>query len=56
MSEAYTIVSSLDEFRAAREQFGYLVNKLQSEETAALEHGDVESLINEEGTEVLRSE
>lgn len=54
MSEAYTIVSSLDEFRAAREQFGYLVNKLQSEETAALEHGDVESLIDEEGTEVLR--
>ncbi len=34
MNEAYTIIHSLDEFQATREQFGHVVNKLQSEETS----------------------
>ncbi len=46
MNKAYTIIHSLDEFQAAREQFGYVVNKLQSEETSELEHGDVEAMID----------
>ncbi len=54
MNKAYTIIHSLDEFQAAREQFGYVVNKLQSEETSELEHGDVEAMIDKDGKEILR--
>ncbi len=54
MNAAYAIVPSLDEFKAAREQFGYLTSKLQSDETVRLEHGEVESLVNKDGTEILR--
>lgn len=34
---------SLEEFAAAREQFSYLVNRLQSEEMGRMEHGEVEA-------------
>ncbi len=54
MSKAYTIIHSLDEFQAAREQFGHVINKLQSAETRDLEHGDIESLIDKDGKEILR--
>jgi len=52
--KAYTKKQGFDEFAAAREQFDCLVMELQSERHEALEHGDVESLIEREGREVLR--
>ena len=44
----------LEEFAAAREQFGHLVNELQSEQRLGMEHGDVEQMISREGNELLR--
>ena len=37
MNEAYKIVTGLDEFTAAREHYGYIVQHLQSQETQHLE-------------------
>jgi hypothetical protein len=52
--KAYTKGQRFDEFAAAREQFDYMVMELRSEQQEALEHGDVESLIEREGRELLR--
>lgn len=51
---AYTIETGFDEFAAAREQFEKLTGELRSESTRTLEQGDVESLIEREGNELLR--
>jgi len=51
---AYTKVDGFDEFAAAREGFEHLVGELRSGCNAALEHGEAERLIEEEGREVLR--
>ncbi|MDZ7753006.1 MAG: ISKra4 family transposase [Gammaproteobacteria bacterium] len=51
---AYTKVDGFDEFAAAREGFEHLVGALCSADNEALEHGQVERLIEEEGREVLR--
>ena len=40
MAQAYTLIRGLGEFAAAREQFNYLVDRLQSKETAGMEHGE----------------
>jgi len=54
MGKEYTVVHGLEEFAAAREQFSYLVNRLQSEEMGRMEHGEVEASIAQEGNELLR--
>lgn len=54
MEQAYLISQGLEEFAAAREQFGRLVNELQSDSTLGMEHGDVEQTISREGNELLR--
>ena len=54
MSAAYKIVTGLDEFTAAREHYGHIVQHLQSQETRHLEHGAVEQFLWDEGTELLR--
>jgi hypothetical protein len=54
MSKAYEIVTGVDEFSAAREHYGFMVEHLQSEEGARLEHGGVEEFLSREGTELLR--
>ena len=54
MAQAYTLIRGLGEFAAAREQFTYLVDRLQSEETAEMEHGEIEELIRADGMELLR--
>ena len=54
MRQAYLIPQGLDEFAAAREQFGQLIEALGSEQNLALEHGDVEELIWQDGKELLR--
>ena len=54
MNRAYKIVTGLDEFTAAREQFGSLVQHLQAQETQHLEHGAIEQFLWHEGTELLR--
>lgn len=54
MWQAYTINRGLEEFTAAREQFAYWVSQLQSSEVLGMEHGEVEALISQEGTELLR--
>ena len=54
MKPAYIIGKDLDEFAAAKEQFSYLVNQLQCEPTVHMEHGEVEQVISQEGTELLR--
>ncbi|MDJ0863113.1 MAG: ISKra4 family transposase, partial [Gammaproteobacteria bacterium] len=52
--KAYTKEHPFDEFTAAKEQFDYVVGELQSESCETLEHGDVETLIEREGREILR--
>lgn len=54
MSQAYTIVASLDEFSAAREHYASIVKHLQSQEMGGVEHGAVEEYLWHEGTELLR--
>ena len=54
MAQAYTLIRGLGEFAAAREQFNYLVDRLQSKETAGMEHGEIEELIRADGMELLR--
>lgn len=54
MWRAYTINRDLEEFTAAREQFAYLVSQLQSSEVLGMAHGEIEALISQEGTELLR--
>jgi hypothetical protein len=54
MTQAYLIHQSLDEFAAAREQFGQLIEALRSEQNLELEHSDVEELIWQDGKELLR--
>src|SRR5512139_3563483 len=51
---AYTPETGFDEFAAAREQFEKLIGELRSESTRNAEHGEVESLIEREGNELLR--
>ncbi|MGH8711900.1 MAG: hypothetical protein ACREVA_11425 [Burkholderiales bacterium] len=54
MARAYTVIRSLEEFSAAREQFNVLVSRLQSEEMSRMEHGEVEATIAQDGNELLR--
>ena len=51
MSESYI---NLNEFAAAREQFEYLANNLESGEMTGWQHSDVEAWISTEGTELMR--
>jgi hypothetical protein len=54
MTQAYLIHQGLDEFAAARDQFGQLIEALQSEFNLEKEHGDIEALIWQDGKELLR--
>jgi hypothetical protein len=54
MKQTYLIRRSLEEFSAAREQFGQLIQALQSEHNLEREHGDIEALIWQDGQELLR--
>jgi hypothetical protein len=54
MTQAYLIYQGLDEFAAARDQFGQLIEALQSEPNLEKEHGDIEALIWQDGKELLR--
>ena len=54
MQQAYTGSDSLEAFAAAQEQFQALLRQLGSEASAGLAHGDIERLIETEGTELLR--
>ena len=40
MQPAYTLIQGLEEFTAAREQFGSLVDQLQSNQALRMEHRD----------------
>ncbi len=54
MPQAYTGTDSLEAFASAQEQFQALLAQLGSEASAGLAHGDLERLIETEGTELLR--
>ena len=54
MERVYPIKHEVDEFSPAVEQFIMLLDRLRSEETVRMEHGEVESLVDEDGTEILR--
>jgi hypothetical protein len=54
MKQAYLISQGLEEFAAAREQFGLLVSTLQSEAALQMQHAQLEEVISQEGTELLR--
>ena len=54
MEEAYRSERGLEEFSAAREQFESLVNQLHSDEVTLMEHGDIEAIVERDGTELLR--
>jgi hypothetical protein len=51
---AYIISKGLEEFAAAQEQFGCLMDQLQAEHMLRREHGEVEECISKAGTELLR--
>ncbi len=54
MDQTYPIMNEIAEFYPAVEQFALLLGRLQSKDTVALEHEEVENLISSDGTEVLR--
>jgi len=56
MNEIKVIQSSIEEsFQSAIDKFQALLDQLSSDLTQHLEHGDIESMIKKDGTEVLRS-
>ncbi len=52
MQPAYTSTESLEVFSAAEEQFQALLGQLGSAASAELAHGDIEQLIETQGTEL----
>lgn len=46
--------AAIEHYAPAREQFEHLLGRLMDEETQALRHGDVESLVKTQGGELLR--
>ena len=54
MAQAYTSIENLEAFAEAEEQFQALLAKLGSEATAELAHGEIERLLETQGTELLR--
>jgi hypothetical protein len=54
MKQAYIISRGAEEFAAAREQFAWIVDRLQSVAVLGMEHGEVEGLLSREGTELMR--
>jgi len=54
VEEEYRSEGGLEEFFAAREQFEAMVSQLRSAEAAILEHGDIEAIVDRDGTELLR--
>jgi hypothetical protein len=50
----YTNQTNFDDYAAAREQFEKLMGELRAESAQKLDHGEVEVLIEREGTELLR--
>ncbi len=45
---------NFEEFKLAREQFGFILNELISVDKAYSEHGDIEFFLDEEGNELIR--
>lgn len=54
MAKMGYIHGEFEEFKAVKEQFDYMVSRINSEELARIEHGDLERWLVEEGTELLR--
>jgi hypothetical protein len=54
LSTVYTKVSCTEELVGALEHFCQLLSDVESEEMAGLEHGDVEKMLFEKGSETLR--
>ncbi len=52
MKQAYIISRGTEEFASAREQFAWIVDRLQPAAVLSMEHGEV--LISREGTELMR--
>ncbi len=52
MKQAYIISRGTEEFASAREQFAWIVDRLQPAAVLSMEHG--EGLISREGTELMR--
>ena len=52
--QEYTIENDFDEYAVPRKCFEKLVGKLRSDDSQALEHGDIEALVEVEGNEILR--
>ena len=54
MKQAYLISQGLAEFAAAREQFGLLVSTLQSEAALQMQHAQLEEVISQDLSAVLK--
>ena len=54
MKPTFSPVQSADAFKFADEQYASLVQRLRSRESQELEHGEVEQMIWQDGTELLR--
>jgi len=52
MDQVYDVV--VEAFRMAREHFESMIHQLHSAPTAHMEHDQVEALIKEQGTELMR--
>jgi hypothetical protein len=54
MAKIQYIGGEFEEFKAVKEQFDHMVSKINSDELARIEHGELERWLVEEGTELLR--
>ena len=52
--EAYNTIKAADEFSSSEHRFFSLVARLKSQETASMDHSELENLVDMEGRELLR--
>jgi hypothetical protein len=52
--EAYNIVEEANQFSISKQKFESLIRRLSGEETAHLDHAELEALVDRDGREILR--
>ena len=54
MNITYTNQEGFEEFQGARAQFGSIIDELKSQRMLGNEHGEIETMLDREGKELLR--
>jgi hypothetical protein len=52
--EAYNIIKEADQFSSSEHKFSSLIQRLKSDETARMDHSELESFVDKEGREIMR--